>query len=245
MKEPPGFGTSLSPPQGLEVHVWAASLDQPPEKVAGLEALLAEDELERAYRFRFDRHRRRFIVGRGVLRSILGAYLGVEPSSLSFRYGEKGKPALAEGWSEDLSFNLSHSSELALYGFGSRLELGIDVERLRQLEGAEDIAERFFSVPERLALRRVPAEAKADAFFNCWTRKEAYIKATGDGLSMALDRFDVTLAPGEPARMLSADGDARAAARWSMVHLEPSPGYVGALAAPSPSLRVISRDWSV
>ncbi len=245
MSEPSGPGTSLSLPEGEEVHVWAVSLNQPPEKVGALEALLAQDELDRAYRFRFDRHRRRFIVGRGVLRSILGSYLGVEPRSLSFSYGDKGKPALAVGWSEDLSFNLSHSSELALYGFGRRLELGIDVEHLRELPGAQDIAERFFSVPERLALRGVSAESQSDAFFNCWTRKEAYIKATGDGLSMALDSFDVTLVPGEPARMLCADGDTRAAARWSMVHLEPAPGYVGALAAPSPRVRVVSRDWTV
>lgn len=228
---------------GEEVHVWVVALDPPQQKVAGLEGLLSPDELERAYRFRFEKHRRRFIVGRGALRSILGAYLDAPPKDLTFRYGEKGKPALAEDWSEDLSFNLSHSSELALYGFGQQIELGIDVERRRELPGAEDIAERFFSVPERLALREVPDASKSEAFFNCWTRKEAYIKATGDGLSMALDRFDVTLLPGEPARMLCADGDSSAAARWSMVHLEPAPGYVGALAAPVPSLRVISRDW--
>lgn len=241
----PLAGPSLSLPEAEEIHVWAASLDQPQEKVQRLEALLEPAEIERAYRFRFDRHRRRFIVGRGVLRTLLGRYLGVDPRSLGFRYGEKGKPCLAPGWNEDLSFNLSHSSELALYGFGHRLELGIDVERRRELPGAEDIAERFFSEPERSALRRVAPEAKSEAFFNCWTRKEAYIKATGDGLSMALDRFDVTLLPGEPARMLAADGDPAAAGRWSMVHLEPAPGYVGALAAPSPFVRVVSRDWHV
>ena len=238
-------GASLARPVAQEVHVWAVALDPPQEKVTRLEELLSPDEVERAYRFRFDRHRRRFIVGRGVLRSILGAYLGAAPKDLTFRYGEKGKPALGEDWEEDLSFNLSHSGELALYGFGQRLELGIDVEQRRELPGAEDIAERFFSVPERLALREVPESLKSEAFFNCWTRKEAYIKATGDGLSMALDRFDVTLLPGEPARMLSADGDTSAAARWSMVHLEPAPGYVGALAAPVPTLRVVSRDWSL
>ncbi|MCB1037546.1 MAG: 4'-phosphopantetheinyl transferase, partial [Acidobacteria bacterium] len=161
--------STLDLPEEGKVHVWAASLDQPEQKVARLEALLAADELERAYRFKFDRHRRRFIVGRGVLRSILGAYLGADPKVLAFRYGEKGKPALEPGWRDELSFNLSHSSELALYGIGRNLELGIDVERRRELEGAEDIAERFFSVPERISLRAVPPELKSDAFFNCWT----------------------------------------------------------------------------
>jgi len=228
-----------------EIHVWSVPLDPAPETVKSLEGLLAPDEIQRAYRFRFERHRRRFIVGRGTLRSLLGAYLQKDPASLSFTYGPKGKPALEEGQAggTNLKFNLSHSSELGLYGLVQGEELGIDVELLRPMPDAEQIAERFFSQSERETLRTVPGEAKSNAFFHCWTRKEAYIKATGDGLSMPLDRFDVTLLPGEPARMLSAEGDTEMAARWSMVHLDPAPGYIGALAIPGKDWRVVSRPW--
>ncbi|MCB1055772.1 MAG: 4'-phosphopantetheinyl transferase superfamily protein [Acidobacteria bacterium] len=227
-----------------ELHVYAVSLAPPPETVAELETLLTPDEVERAYRFRFERHRRRFIVGRGVLRRLLGAYLDVPPGELRFHYGDKGKPSLDPRWdAAGLSFNLSHSQELALYGLVQGRELGIDVEQLRPMPDAEQIAERFFSRSERETLRRIPAERKADAFFNCWTRKEAYIKATGDGLSMPLDRFDVTLAPEDEARMLSAEGDPAKAASWSMYHLEPAAGYVGALAIEGGGWKLVCRSW--
>lgn len=227
-----------------ELHVWAVSLAPSPETVAQLETLLASDEIERAYRFRFERHRRRFIVGRGVLRQLLGAYLGVAPRELVFRYGDKGKPSLDPRFDgHRLCFNLSHSEELALYGLSRGRELGIDVEHLRPMPDAEQIAERFFSSSERDTLRRIPTERKADAFFNCWTRKEAYIKATGDGLSMPLDRFDVTLAPEDEARMLSAEGDPAKAASWSMYHLQPAEGYVGALAIEGHHWNLVCRDW--
>ncbi len=235
------------PPSRLEqqrIDVWAARLDPPPEVVAHLRPLLSADEIERAERFRFDHHRRRFIVARGVLRSMLGLYLDRPPASLAFEYGPKGKPSLAAGFDPHLRFNVSHSDELGLYALGLDTELGVDVEKRRPMPDAEQIAERFFSWNERLDLRGVPGEAKADAFFNCWTRKEAYIKATGDGLSMPLDRFDVSLLPGEPARMRSAEGDPAKAAEWTLLHLEPAEGYVGALCIHGHDWRVASRDWT-
>ncbi|MDY7093067.1 MAG: 4'-phosphopantetheinyl transferase superfamily protein [Acidobacteriota bacterium] len=226
-----------------ELHVWAVPLAPPQERVQRLEKLLAQDELDRAYRFRFERHRRRFIVGRGVLRELLGAYLSAPPEQLTFHYGDKGKPSLEPRWGGGrLAFNLSHSEELALYGLTLERELGIDVEHLRPMPDAEQIAERFFSISERDTLRRIPPERKSDAFFNCWTRKEAYIKATGDGLSMPLDRFDVTLAPEDEARMISAEGDPAKAAQWTMYHLEPADGYVGALAVPANRWRLVCRS---
>jgi 4'-phosphopantetheinyl transferase len=228
------------------VHLWSVALDPVPEIVAELRALLSSDEIQRAERFRFDRHRRRFIVGRGALRSILGSYLGRSPAELEFEYGPKGKPSLAPSQGGDeFRFNLSHSSELGLYALARRQELGVDVEKLRPMPDAEQIAERFFSESERVALRAIPGEAKVDAFFNCWTRKEAYIKATGDGLSMPLDRFDVTLAPGEPAAMLRAEGGPDAALRWTLVHLDPAAGYVGALAIEGRDWQVQSSAWSL
>ncbi len=240
-----------------EIHVWSLRLDPPPERVAALRTLLSPDEVARADRFRFEIHRRRFIVGRGVLRRMLGAYTGLDPRALCFQYGPKGKPALVrEQGGEELEFNLSHSEEMALYGVTRDLRqdqargiaefgLGIDIEHLRPMPDAEAIAERFFSAPERDVLKAVPVERKADAFFNCWTRKEAYIKATGDGLSMPLDRFHVTLAPGDPARMVSLDEDPRKGERWSMVHLDPSPGYVGAIAIEGHDWRLVCRQWTL
>ncbi len=223
-----------------EIHLWSVPLDPSPEEVASLQELLDPDEMKRALRFRFDRHRRRFIVGRGMLRRILGSYLGHDPRDLAFAYGEKGKPSLdARFSSSGICFNLSHSSELAFYGMTRGGELGVDVELRRPMPDAEQIAERFFSASEKEALRAIPQERKSEAFFNCWTRKEAYIKATGDGLSMPLDRFDVTLTPGEEARMVSAEGSREKAASWSLFHLEPAEGYVAAVAIPGHGWRLV------
>lgn len=226
------------------IHIWSVPLDPSPAQVTALRTLLDADETQRADRFRFDRHRRRFIVGRGTLRVMLGAYLDRDPAGLEFQYGPKGKPSLTSGQGqEDLRFNLSHSSELGLYGLARHEELGVDVEKLRPMPDAEQIAERFFSQSERETLRTVPEEAKSNAFFHCWTRKEAYIKATGDGLSMPLDRFDVTLLPGEPARMLSAEGDPKKAETWSLVHLDPAPDYIGAVAIQGKEWEVVTAPW--
>lgn len=244
-----GFPPQVSPERlelslgPSDIHIWSIALDQPPEQEAALRALLAPDEIERADRFRFDRHRRQYTVGRGVLRRMLGRYLGRRPEELTFAYGDKGKPYLP-GHAE-LFFNLSNSEELALVGFTLRGEIGVDVEHLRPMPDGEQIAERFFSVPERDVLRAVPGPLKDLAFFNCWTRKEAYIKAVGDGLSMALDRFDVTLAPGDPARMLRLDGDPERGAQWYMEHLEPKDGYVGAVALVGRDFRLVCREWVV
>ncbi|MEM9293799.1 MAG: 4'-phosphopantetheinyl transferase superfamily protein [Acidobacteriota bacterium] len=224
-----------------EIHIWSTELEPGDRTVAELERLLTPDEVKRAYRFRFEHHQRRFIVGRGVLRRLLAGYLNQDPRDLRFLYGEKGKPSLPE--SLGLRFNLSHSETLALYALSCDTELGVDVEQLRPMPDAEQIAERFFSVSERDTLRSIPSERKSEAFFNCWTRKEAYIKATGDGLSMPLDRFDVTLAPEDEPRMLSAEGSTEKAAHWSMRHLNPKPGYVGALAVPLRSYRLRCWEW--
>ena len=230
--QPPGPGM----PAPGEIHLWTIPLEPPPERVAALRRLLTADETARADRFHFDHHRRRFTVGRGALRELLAAYLDAAPDDLHFVYGEKGKPFLdgpaAAG--DDLRFNLSNSHELALVAVGVGRELGVDVEHLRPMPDGEQIAERFFSRTERLELAGLPASRRDEGFFNCWTRKEAYLKAMGDGLTVALDRFDVTLAPSQPPRLLALDGSAQAAARWSLLDLHPAPGYVGALAIPDP-----------
>lgn len=220
-------------PAFKEVHLWSVDLRPSPERVAKYRRLLSPDELGRAERFHFERHRRRFVVRRGALRRLLGAYLDREPRSLTFGEGEKGKPFVDEGGvpaEGALHFNLTDSKDLALYAFTCGAELGIDVEILRPMPDGQNIAEHFFSLEEQEALRAVPAPSKDLAFFNCWTRKEAYIKAIGEGLSEPLDRFSVTLRPEDPARFVHLGGDPRRAAYWSLYHLVPESGAVGALA---------------
>lgn len=224
----PAAGITL--PAG-EIHLWAVALDPPPAEVDRLAETLAADELERARRFHFERHRRQYQVGRGVLRELLGAYLGLPPGEVVFAYGQRGKPLLGgQAASSGLSFNLSNSHELALAGFLRGREIGVDVEHLKPMADLEQIAERFFSESERVALRGLPGERKAEGFFNCWTRKEAYLKAVGTGLAAPLDSFDVTLIPGEPPRMLTLEGDAERARRWSFHAFRPERDYIAALA---------------
>lgn len=225
-----------APPADGEVEVWTVPLDPPADEVRRSFALLSPDETERALRFHFERHRRRYAVGRGALRTLLGRYLGVDPRAIGFDYGAKGKPFLAAGADGErprLHFNLSNSDELALVAFATGAELGADLERLRPMPDGIDIAERFFSAGERQVLAAQPAGERDLAFFRCWTRKEAYLKAVGDGITVRLDAFDVTLGPAEAPRMLSIDGDPDRGAAWELVHVEPAPGYLGALALPA------------
>ncbi|MBV9772452.1 MAG: 4'-phosphopantetheinyl transferase superfamily protein [Gemmatimonadetes bacterium] len=211
------------------VHVWCAPLDPPAHVVGRYRALLAVDEGARADRFRFEQHRRQFVVARGVLRTLLGRYLSVDPRRLEFRYGSHGKPELAGAFAESgIRFNVSHSGELALYAVSRGRELGVDIEHVHPMDDGVDIAERFFSAAENVVFRALAVSEREEAFFNCWTRKEAYIKAVGEGLSFPLHAFDVSLAPGEPARLLGAR-DEEQAARWTLRELDPAPGYKAAL----------------
>jgi 4'-phosphopantetheinyl transferase len=219
---------SLSPG---EIHVWAVDLSPAPQEVEALGRHLSTDEWERARRFRFEQHRRQYVVGRGALRTLLAAYLSDRPERIAFTYGPRGKPFLAPPLADSgLCFNLSNSADLALVGFVQGVEIGVDVEFLKPMPDCEEIAERFFSESERRVLRALPNEVKQEAFFNCWTRKEAYLKAVGVGLAAPLDSFDVTLAPGDEPRMLTLKGDREAAARWFFRHLRPAESFVGAVA---------------
>lgn len=212
-----------------EVHVWLAKLDDYPAD--GLKMMLAADELARAARFRFDKDRNHFIVARALLRKLLAAYLEVGADRLQFCYAEKGKPALEERPPGSLKFNLAHSYGLAIYAFCWNREIGVDLEFIREDLAVEEIAERFFSESEIQTLRDLPEKLRKQAFFDCWTRKEAYIKARGDGLSMPLDEFDVTLRPGEAAALLRNHTDPGEVTRWSMQTVDVPAGYVAALVA--------------
>jgi 4'-phosphopantetheinyl transferase len=242
---PRAGAAGLALPAG-EIHVWAAALDPPPAVAELLARSLAAEERQRAERFRFERHRRRYQVGRGALRALLGGYLGIAPGEVRFAYGPRGKPFLAEpaAAADGLFFNLSNSAELALVAFARGVEIGVDLEFNKPMPDLEKISERFFSASERAALRELPEDRKRDGFFNCWTRKEAYLKAVGEGLAAPLDSFDVTLVPGEAARMLTLQGDAERAAGWSFACFQPAAGYVGALAVPGGSRPVRTFRFS-
>ena len=185
-----------------DIAVWRASLDCESAALRNLEATLLPDEISRADRFHFPRDRARFVAARGILRTLLGAYLKREPQSLNFRYGPQGKPKLEQTQGISLHFNLSHKEGLGVYAFARQRQLGIDVEAIATEFPGEDIARRFFSPRERQELVGLSPDLRAEAFFLAWTRKEAYIKAQGPGLHIKLDSFDVTLTPGEPARFL-------------------------------------------
>jgi 4'-phosphopantetheinyl transferase len=222
-----------------EVHVWQAALNDTPSQIDGWLHSLAEDEQARARKFHFPIDRERFVIARGVLREILGLYLNRAAQSVSFCYGSHGKPALAEEPNGNtIRFNMSHSHGVALYAVTRGREVGIDVEFIRESLEVEQIAERFFSRREIATLRALPVSLRKCAFFLCWTRKEAYIKAKGQGLSLPLEQFDVSLIPGEPASLLKTRADPDEAFRWSLQELSIGSGYVATLA-------VEGHGWSL
>jgi 4'-phosphopantetheinyl transferase len=219
-----------------QVHVWQANLDE--HEAASLRLLLAADEISRADRFHFAKDRDHFIVARALLRKLLAAYLGTDAAALRFTYAEKGKPSLVDSRPDAVNFNLAHSHGRALYAFSRRREVGVDLEFIREDLESEKIADRFFSRAEVEALELVPLELRKQAFFECWTRKEAYIKARGDGLSLPLDEFDVSLGPGEPAALLRNHKSPAEVERWTMRSLVAPSGYVAALV-------VEGHDWEM
>jgi 4'-phosphopantetheinyl transferase len=223
-----------------ELHVWRVQLDADPEVVDRLHRVLSADECDRAQRFHFERDRRRYVIGRGVLRHLLGRYLAQDPGEIRFAYGEYDKPRL-DG--PGPYFNVSHSGAVALLAFSSAAEVGVDVELDDGDFASERIAERFFSPAEVQVLRSLPAELQPRAFLLCWTRKEAFIKARGDGLSLSLDSFDVTLVPGQPAALTRTAWCSEEPTQWRLTDLsDPDAGFIAAVASRSKSWRVIRRD---
>ena len=225
-----------------EVHVWRASLHVGRRRLLRLEESLSGDEKERACRYRFSRDRDRFMAARGILREILGRYLSVPPGRLRFYYGAQGKPNLAAvarescGTRNDsnrscggLEFNVAHSGALALFALSRGKPVGVDLESIQFNMADWDVARTFFAPEEAAAIRALRPDLQAEAFFACWTRKEAYLKARGGGLSLPLDRFCVSLAPGEPAALRRTDGDGGGAS-WILHALDLGPGYAAAIA---------------
>ena len=238
-----------SPPPGPladgDVHVWLAALDQPPPLLEQLARTLSDDERTRAERFRFEQHRMRFVVRRGLLRTILGSYLNTDPGRLRFGYGPRGKPSLpAPPPDQPLHFNLSHSQGLALYAVTRGREIGVDIECVRPLADVEAMAQQFFSAQENAALRAVPPEQRLETFFRFWSCKEAYVKARGDGLALPLDQFDIILTSDEPPRVVDRTaGEAEPVRSWTLRELQPAPGCAAALVVEGPVGRLACWRW--
>jgi 4'-phosphopantetheinyl transferase len=227
-----------------EVHVWRASLTQDPATVSELSCLLAPDEHRRAEKYYRSVDRDRFIVARGILRKIISIYLPLSPGALQFTYNEYGKPKIAAHQNDrNLNFNLSHSNDLVLYAFRLEGGLGIDIEYMREDFATLEIAEHFFAKDEVDALRSLPADQQVKGFFNCWSRKESYIKALGMGVSFPLDRFAVSLTPGDTPALLKVEGDDREPDRWEMYELLPGEGYAAAVIVEKPPVILRLFDW--
>jgi 4'-phosphopantetheinyl transferase len=212
-----------------DVHIWRIRLDVRDAAFDRLHSVMSEQERERAQRFRFERLQQQYTIAHGALRLILGRYLSIAPDRLRFVEGAHGKPALAEP-PATIRFNVSHSEALAVIAFADGRDLGVDIEAIRPVPEMDEIAQRYFSDQEANDLMQTAPDAREQNFFRIWTRKEAFIKAIGDGLSFPLDSFSVSFHPDEEPRLLSVRGDVDAARAWQLHAFDPAPGFTGALA---------------
>jgi 4'-phosphopantetheinyl transferase len=225
-----------------DVHVWATRLDLRLEDLQSDVWLLGAAERERAARFHFDRDRIRFLATRIALRKLLSLYLKKAPAQFDFHYGTNGKPFLPH-WRNEFYFNVAHSEEVALIALTRFAEVGIDVEKVRPLPDAQELVARFFSPREAAAFRALPGETQGGAFFNLWTRKEAWLKAVGEGIAHSLNLVEVSFLPGEPARLLNIAGDRATAVQWTLRDLAPAGGYTAALATQAGMGSVYGWHW--
>jgi 4'-phosphopantetheinyl transferase len=222
-----------------EVQLWRIDLDAVGSDESRWRKTLSSDESDRASRFHFPRDRQRFAASRSLLRILLAGYLTTEPAAVSFSYSEKGKPSLGPAHAgKNLKFNISHSGGVTLLAFTCDREIGVDVEQVRTDFDVLALARRFFSAEEQSQLAELPTEKSVDAFFRCWTRKEAYIKATGDGLSLPLNQFDVSFDAGEANARLETRPDASESGHWLLRGVPAGPGYIAALC-------VRGQDWKL
>jgi 4'-phosphopantetheinyl transferase len=223
-----------------EIHVWRACLDCEEKVLLQFETTLASDEKVRANRFFFQRDRESFVVTRGILRTLLARYLDRPPVQFEFDYSPRGKPSLRAGSIGcPVQFNVSHSHGLALLAFSVGRQLGVDVELVRPNFAGDEIAERYFSSQEVMELRALPLPLRDEGFFLCWTRKEAYVKARGEGLHIPLGSFHVSLKPGQPERLQSMDSK-----DWRLLSLSPGPKHVGALVGEGRDWQLRCWDWN-
>ena len=217
------------------VHVWRATLDAGETYALSAREMLSRDERARADRFLRPEHGRRFTLGRAVLRALIARYVDTTPGSLVFTYNEQKKPSLKDDFAkEKLQFNVSNSGGIGLFAFTRNRAIGVDVEAIEEGLELEKIARRYFSPFEVEQLFGLPENKRVNAFYQCWTRKEAYIKARGGGLAIPLNSFDVSLVPGQTPRLLRSDDLAVPLGIWNLRELKPAEHFAGALAVEGP-----------
>ena len=227
-----------------DVHIWLVPLDTRATCLQFLMASLSSGEVTRADRFRFAADRDRFVARRGMLRRILCQYIDTKPERFDYVLGPQGKPALAEPFADHpLRFNISHSGGQAVYAVTSHADVGVDVEQIDPARADAQVANQFFAPEEVASLQTLDAERWVEGFFNCWTRKEAYIKAVGGGLSIPLDAFVVSLLPSEPTELKRIDAEARPYARWTLQSLDCGRDFKGCVAIEGETCRVHYRSW--
>ena len=224
------------------VSLWHLRFDENMPSLSTYLKVLSKDERVKADRFKFDLHRKRYIIGRGVLRMLLGRYLDCPPQSLDFKYTEYGKPYLEHG--VDLNFNISHSGDRAVLAFTRDSEMGVDIEKCKSNFDHLEIAQNFFSPDEIRTLEALPEVERAAGFYRCWTRKESFIKAKGSGLSFSLTSFSVSLDP-EDATLLRTDWNPEEREQWRLASFIPEKGYLGALSIKSELRSLDHFHWSV
>lgn len=225
------------------VHLWRASLHADDARATQLAQLLAEDEAARAAKFVFARDRRRYVVARATLRRLLSGYLAVAPDAVGFAYEAHGKPILAPPLDDSgLAFNVSHSGDLAVFAFTRGRRVGVDVEFMRPLDDMHQVAATVFSPRELASFNALPPGQQHGAFYAGWTRKEAFIKALGAGMSYPLKEFDVTLAPHEAARLVTVARDPASVGNWQMVAFAPADDHAGALVVEATDVTVSFWD---
>lgn len=224
--------------QGLVV--WYCAFSKNVSLLPTLRRELSHDEIARANRFKFEKDRSRFVISRGILRMLLGAYLDMPPAALKFEYTSYGKPFLSD---TDLKFNVSHSEDMAAFAFVEGTEVGVDIEKIKEDSDLMELARNFFSAREIAVMEKTPTTELARTFFRCWTRKESFIKAEGSGLSFPLDRFAVSLQEDHSAILEQTDWDPSEKDQWSLFSFTPHPEYIGALAIRTKGIELRYMDW--
>jgi len=228
----------------FDIHIWCASLSASSEALSRYTSLLSQDELERAKRFYFEKDRNHFIVGRALLRTLLGSYLDMEPSQIEFVYGQYGKPALKAGIHEKtLEFNLSHSKDFAVYAFDLNHKIGIDLEHVHPMADMDDFARQFFSLRENVLINSLAGKQKEEAFFKIWTCKEAFLKANGSGITVPIDQVETTLESDGSVRLTSISEREEQAELWRLESFTPISGYQAALAVKGNGGQISFRNF--
>lgn len=225
-----------------QVHLWIAPLDLSCDKLKEFELSLSEEELSRASRFRFPELTNRYVAAHGWLRQLLGSYVGQPPCALEFCQGPNGKPALLLGSNPGgIQFNMAHSGALAAIAITRDVAIGVDIELVHPIEEIPELVSQFFSQRESALFQVLPEAKRLEAFFNLWTRKEAWLKATGEGIGHLLNQVEVTFEPGRPARLLNLPLGYTGRGNWTLHHLVPLHSFVAAMAIHSSECDIQTR----